>query len=245
MEGPAKRSKKKIIFWDKDGFDGGLPSVEVLLNWMTTEGNYDKWRGSDRNNGNTKEFLLKEIYRLAQDFLSQTGSGITDETTLRAEVLKRCPYYYRLQDVMLDRPSAHPLITSDDLDAAEQAGGDDTAVITQKGEKRPLAFMSSAPSSQTEKRQKVESVEALLARQTATLLQRSETRSSMLELKQRQVELMEHRNSREEKEASLDIALKQVQLEAAKRESVVQLLLSRKKLKDNGVSDNEIDTLLP
>ncbi|KAG1710291.1 hypothetical protein DVH05_017295 [Phytophthora capsici] len=113
MEGPAKRSKKKIIFWDKDGFDGGLPSVEVLLNWMTTEGNYDKWRGSDRNNGNTKEFLLKEIvaalktvgiehrspaqirekisnieekYRLAQDFLSQTGSGITDETTLRAEV---------------------------------------------------------------------------------------------------------------------------------------------------------------
>eukprot|EP00644_Phytophthora_capsici_P003063 jgi/Phyca11/102717/e_gw1.7.653.1 len=140
MEGPAKRSKKKIIFWDKDGFDGGLPSVEVLLNWMTKEGNYDKWRGSDRNNGNTKEFLLKEIvaalktvgiehrspaqirekisnieekYRLAQDFLSQTGSGITDETTLRAEVLKRCPYYYRLQDVMLDRPSAHPLITSD------------------------------------------------------------------------------------------------------------------------------------
>ncbi|KAG7393146.1 hypothetical protein PHYPSEUDO_012482 [Phytophthora pseudosyringae] len=60
MADSVKPAKKKSIFWDKDGVDGGKSSVDVVIDWMTTEANYNRWRGSDHNNGNTKEALLKE-----------------------------------------------------------------------------------------------------------------------------------------------------------------------------------------
>ncbi|KAE8912142.1 hypothetical protein PF002_g6772 [Phytophthora fragariae] len=60
----------------------------------------------------------------------------------------------------------------------------------------------------------------------------------MLELKQREIKL-------KEEQANVDLALKRVQLEAAQRGAVVQLVLARKQLDDNGVSAEEINRLLP
>ncbi|KAE8966578.1 hypothetical protein PR003_g29430 [Phytophthora rubi] len=59
--GTTRAGKKAPIFWDSDGVDGGKSSLRVVLDWMTNPANYDKWRGSDRHNGNTKEALLKQI----------------------------------------------------------------------------------------------------------------------------------------------------------------------------------------
>ncbi|KAE8968875.1 hypothetical protein PR001_g27662 [Phytophthora rubi] len=57
----GKRAKKKPVFWDRDGVNEGKSSLQVVLDWLSTETNYNEWRGSDRNSGNTEEALLKEI----------------------------------------------------------------------------------------------------------------------------------------------------------------------------------------
>ena len=54
-------------------------------------------------------------YRSAVDFLVNTGSGITDETSIQSAIEKRCPYYDILKDVFGDRPSIRPLLSSDIL----------------------------------------------------------------------------------------------------------------------------------
>ncbi|KAE8888947.1 hypothetical protein PF005_g8333 [Phytophthora fragariae] len=165
MSGKTMRSKKKPIFWDRDAVKEGKSSLQVVFDWLSTEMNYNKWRVSDRNNGSTKESLLKEIvselkavgiehrttgdvrekisaierqFREAVDFQAQTGSGITTEATLRCEILECCPYYYKLADVFDSRPSARPSITSDGIDEGEEASSSNA--IVQRGEKRPLAF---------------------------------------------------------------------------------------------------------
>ncbi|KAE8895300.1 hypothetical protein PF005_g29004 [Phytophthora fragariae] len=158
--------KKKPIFWDRDAVKEGKSSLQVVLDWLSTEMNYNKWRGSDRINENTKEALLKAIvselkavgivhrttgdirekisaierqFREAVDFQVQTGSGITTEATLRGEILKRCPYYYKLADVFDSRPSARPSITSDGIDEEDEEASSSNAIV-QRSEKRPLAF---------------------------------------------------------------------------------------------------------
>ncbi|KAG7381908.1 hypothetical protein PHYPSEUDO_005490 [Phytophthora pseudosyringae] len=272
--GKTARIKRKPIFWDRDGVNDGKSSLQVVLDWLSTETNYNKWRGSDRNNGNTKEALLKEIvaelravgfahratgdvrekintiekqFREAVDFQAQTGAGITSASTLRGEILKRCPYYYQLTAVFESRPSARPRVTSDDIDDAE-AASDGSSAIVQRGEKRPLAFDEDADS----KRLKADPVEKLLAQQGKACKLRADKARRMLQLhenelqlKKREVQLKEDRNERESAQADVELALKRVQLEVAQREAVVQLLLARQKLLDVGVSVAEVDLLLP
>ncbi|KAF4031748.1 hypothetical protein GN244_ATG16389 [Phytophthora infestans] len=81
------------------------------------------------------------------------------------------------------------------------------------------------------------------------LRQRMEKRQALedakkeeLRLKRREADLMEERNKREAEQASIALAIQQVQLEAAKRDSIVQLLLARKRLADNSIPDDEINS---
>ncbi|KAF4029140.1 hypothetical protein GN244_ATG19190 [Phytophthora infestans] len=127
----AKNSgKKPNMYWDKDGVDGGKSSLDVLLDWMTIDTNYNRWHGADR--------------------------------------------------------TTHGKETS--------AGG---------------------------------------------------AKKEELRLKKREAELKEERNKREAEQAIIALAIQQVQLETAKRDSIVQLLLARKRLADNSIPDAEIDLLLP
>lgn len=166
--GTTRSGKKAPIFWDSDGVNGGKSSLRVVLEWMTNPANYDKWRGSDRTSGKTKEALLTDIvdrlkavgiehrdsagvrekintlekqFREAEDLRLGTRADITDEKDLRSALLKRSPHYYYLHDVMLDRPSARAKFTSDDQDlAAKEAVRSASASVLQKGEKRSLAI---------------------------------------------------------------------------------------------------------
>ena len=134
--------KRKTIPWDKDNVTENSPSsMQILLEWITTEGNYARYRGADSTNGSTKLVICKEVtnliakagivtertqnsvksrimhlessFREANDWLNATGQGVTCEKNLREAVLSRCRYYYDLVDVMLDRAATTPLYLKD------------------------------------------------------------------------------------------------------------------------------------
>ncbi|EGZ25602.1 hypothetical protein PHYSODRAFT_483752 [Phytophthora sojae] len=224
MSGKTMRAKKNPIFWDRDAVKEGKSSLQVVFDWLSTEINYNKWRGSDRNNGNTKEALLKEI--VSEFKAAQTGSGITSEATLRGEVLKRCPYYFKLADVFDSRPSARPSITSDGIDEEEEEASSSNSIV-QRGEKRPLALDDDDYDA---KHQKKDPVEKLLDQQLTASKQRAQKTNRMLQLQETKLELKQREIKLKEEQANVDLVLKRVQLETAQRDAVVQLVLARKQL---------------
>ncbi|POM78164.1 Hypothetical protein PHPALM_4338 [Phytophthora palmivora] len=183
---------------------------DVVLEWMTNPANYDKWRGSDRTSGKTKEALLTEIvdrleavgikhrdssgvrekintlekqFHEAEDFRLGTGAGITDEKDLRSVLLKRSPHYYDLHDVMLNKPSARAKFTSDDQDAAaEEEVRSASLSVLQKGEKRPLVIDAESGT----KKYKVDAVDRLLELQADALRTREEKRNRMMDYRDRE-----------------------------------------------------------
>ncbi|KAG6611289.1 uncharacterized protein IUM83_12668 [Phytophthora cinnamomi] len=232
------------IPWDSDGVGSGKSSLRVVLDWLAAPGNYDKWSGSDRSNGNTKEALLKGVllqleaagikhrngagvrdkisnlekqYREAVAFSAGCETADTDKDALRAAVLRRCPHYYELRDVMTNRPKD----TSDDVAAATI----------------------------------INSLQRLLSQQAAVLRAYEEQRMIQerehrlkereLQLKEQELKLKEEASAREKAHVEIELTLKRVELETAKREAMVHLLLSRKKLEDNDVAQDMIDRLLP
>ncbi|KNZ61305.1 uncharacterized protein VP01_14223g1, partial [Puccinia sorghi] len=91
---------KKAVPWDQESVDGGSSSMEIVLNWLTSCSNYQRWRG-DLEEGKTKNLLCSEIiefmkdnrihnqylkgydlqslYNTACDWMSKTGVGILDD----------------------------------------------------------------------------------------------------------------------------------------------------------------------
>ena len=131
----AAKTKRKVP-WESDG------SLDVLMDWITTEGNYANYCGANGNKGKSKTQYHKELstltqettqsersekdvsnkigslerqFREASDWANNTGQGVevTGEQFEDA-VKKRCPLYYQLEDIMGDRPNAQPLATNED-----------------------------------------------------------------------------------------------------------------------------------
>jgi len=93
--------------------------MAVIIDWFTKEGNYNRWRGGDKQNGTKKQVIANEIsqiirdsgitadrqgrdihikinhpeqqFRAATDWLNQTGAGVTCEENIRVTVKQRCP----------------------------------------------------------------------------------------------------------------------------------------------------------
>lgn len=140
---PKPADDTRRVFWHTDGPSEDVNSLSVLIEWLTHEGNYTKWKGGNKHSGVTKNTLASQIvaeikskginiertakdvvqkiltmeqnFKKAIDFLDGTGAGITDEESLVAAVKKICPYYYELEPVMSDRQSSRPLATEDDI----------------------------------------------------------------------------------------------------------------------------------
>lgn len=99
--------------WEKDHEDPKKCSQSILMDWLTTEGNYARWTGSDGQRGETKETLLTEIrqkmeavgihgrtnadirsriatlqhrFREANDWLNNTGAGLRSDAEEQGDV---------------------------------------------------------------------------------------------------------------------------------------------------------------
>ncbi|ETV79231.1 hypothetical protein H257_07298 [Aphanomyces astaci] len=114
----TKRTISQRVLWTKDAVGDGKTSMDAVIAWMSVETNYVRWKGGNKRSGSTKASLASEVverlksnrihYRTAKD-------GIVDEDSIQKEVQRLCPYYYVLDEVMRDRASTAPLVTSDNL----------------------------------------------------------------------------------------------------------------------------------
>jgi hypothetical protein len=160
----------------KGGPDDPLTSMQILLDWWMEEGNYSKFCGKNNDGVKkiqfanilaekmTKETVSKRdgknvlnkiqhmerTWRLAHSFAtSETGAGIKDgdgEVRFNELVIKRCPFYFDLLDIMADRASSEPRLTnysaietptadgdfSDMSDEGEVEAGDEGQSVTTK-----------------------------------------------------------------------------------------------------------------
>jgi hypothetical protein len=136
------------------GPDDPHTSVKILLDWWMTEGNYSKYCGKNNNGIKKKQFCaqlaekmsretsskrdgknvqskiqhIERTFKDAHTFAtSETGAGIkeNDEGTFTAAVKKKCPFYYDLLDIISDRASSKPKVTSYELNDEDDDDDDD------------------------------------------------------------------------------------------------------------------------
>ncbi|ETL35886.1 hypothetical protein L916_12043 [Phytophthora nicotianae] len=101
MATSSSPAAKKRVLWDRDGVNGGPSSMKILLDWLTTEGNYTKWKGGierrlidagirHRKPADVRDKIqnLESKYRTAVAWLANTGQGVTDEKSIRSALVK-------------------------------------------------------------------------------------------------------------------------------------------------------------
>jgi hypothetical protein len=127
--------KKRKTPWEDDG------TLDVLLEWLTTEGNYAEYCGSNGNKGKSKSQYHKELallikeklpesdrsekdvenkitslerqFRVASDWASNTGAGVDNPGDFQAAVIQRCALFNELEPIMGERPNAKPLYSNE------------------------------------------------------------------------------------------------------------------------------------
>ena len=129
----------------KGGPNDPHTSMKILLDWWMTEGSYSKFCGKRNDGVKKIEFcnhlaakitaettgtrdgknVLNKIQHIERSFKeahnfaeSETGAGILEndgETTFQDLIKKKCPFYYDIHDIMIDRASTRPKTTNYDL----------------------------------------------------------------------------------------------------------------------------------
>jgi hypothetical protein len=274
-------------FWHMDGPDEYHNSMSILMDWMTTHGNYRKWRGGNKHSGVTKRRIAGEIatlikqkinvnrdakniqnkiellesqFKKATDWLNQTGAGCT-EGEISDYIIKLCPYYNELKDVMMERHTTTPLdvigasFGKDDSDtsvaeiAIESLSDSDNETSTQqtRGSKKRIAHLYS---SSTSKKSKVKGATA-------------DYGYELVELKRQQLHDDSKARDKEyvlkEATALSNSKLVDAQVEKLKEETGMvkeereriqimtkaTLLRERKQLLIEGINEDEINAVLP
>lgn len=131
---------KSWFSWTNDGPNSNVHSLQVLLDWMTTAGNYSRFTGGAGQRGETKQSIAVEIqnhiresgivvncttdsiihkikelissYKDAHKVKHMTGQGIVDKDEIDDEVYGICKYYDLLDPILGDRPAIKPRLTN-------------------------------------------------------------------------------------------------------------------------------------
>ena len=152
------------LAWNKDGKNGPDDpnhSESILIAWLTTHRNYERFRGTG-NNGlckinfadtiansmnkagvrkvRTGKDVLNKIeyveksFRLAHDWShTETGEGLreNDKGSYEEALLKKCPWYFDLIDIFQDRANARPNFTMDEMFSSFESDDDDFCPDTE------------------------------------------------------------------------------------------------------------------
>jgi len=133
-----------------------VTSERVLINYMTDGDNYKNYRGKDAN-GLPKKYhcqiiaskctnltlserdhagvfskwtAMEDCWRTTNDWVNNTGVGVLADKghdTFEACVLKRCPFYRDIEEIMIDRAGSNPAVTNNDLFNSDEDDEDDEA----------------------------------------------------------------------------------------------------------------------
>jgi hypothetical protein len=140
------------------GPDDPKTSVSILLDWWMTEGNYNKFCGKNNQGLKKIQFanqlaeimtretkskrdgknVLNKIQHIEKTFkeahnfaTSETGAGLQerDVGSFKDAVMKKCPYYDHILEIMSDRASSKPKATSYEGDDASEQSGEESGEI--------------------------------------------------------------------------------------------------------------------
>ncbi|KAG9405938.1 hypothetical protein AC1031_003856 [Aphanomyces cochlioides] len=266
-----EKSTSKRVLWTKDAVADGKTSMDVIINWMSNETNYKRWKGGDKTCGSRKASLASEIvtimsshgihhrtikdvvqkigdiersYRAASDWLGNTGQGVEDEASVEKEVKRICPYYYILDDVMRDRASTAPLLTSDNLDDNDESDG------TRTPEQKKI------PNSDKKRSANVAKLDEWVDINSRVYDLKRDQFQFTRDVESRKLEVDIQREARLAKETKVNIRLLTIQAEEAQwkfehnREMAevaarIKKIEIRRELKEKGWTDSEIDQACP
>jgi len=136
---------KSWLSWSNDGPQTGVNSLQILLDWITTAGNYSRFTGGVggetkltvageiRNKiqsagivaNRTPESIITKIYELVNSYKqahhikSQTGESMEN-------VYAACKYFDALDPILGSRPSVQPRVTNKTIEAGKSLEDDST-----------------------------------------------------------------------------------------------------------------------
>jgi hypothetical protein len=77
------RARRPRVLWDSDSTTrGGKTSIAILLEWLTTPGNYARWRDGKSQTGETREALCSEI----KQAMRQHGIHHRENANIRTQI---------------------------------------------------------------------------------------------------------------------------------------------------------------
>ncbi|KAG9413790.1 hypothetical protein AC1031_013011 [Aphanomyces cochlioides] len=232
--------KKRRFRWDNDSVNGGPTSLQVLLEWLTHEGNYSKWRGGDHS-GLTKEALCGLIVgRLVDAGISHRKPADIRDKIQNLEMqyrsaadccnLQTGPYYDELCPIMIDRPSSRPVLTSDEI-----SDQDSTRTLSLRQRDDDTSHQKSI--------KKRSAVNDFIEIRSKAMQLRENQQQRQLDMREEELDLMRKRHKLQEDQATVDLALAKEKLKEAQIKSKMQLLLARKQMSEAGVPQDEIDMM--
>lgn len=286
----SNTAKKRKVPWEEDG------SLDVLLEWLTTEGNYAEYCGANGNKGKSKTQHHKELspllkdrlpdcernekdvenkitslerqFRTASDWANNTGQGVDNPGDFEAATQKHCPLFKELEPIMGDRPNAKPLATTEDDEVIDSDAGEsgvaDTAAVKSLNDPAGLTDDDNSPPKQTAS--SLSSASASSKRRIRAKNEQPKKRvnkgddiisnflgfgddgveeNGFKQLRVREVQAREKEARARMLEARA--ASKKADTEASllSIQERATLLRERKKLLDEGISQDDIDAMLP